>query len=118
MENSTEDFEATSWSGSNIDSEDESPDHGHSPDNINFFSADGHPYQDISFDPKIVVSDHESDEDPTTVGYNEYYDTDEEAYHAEVGIEAKESVTSRIKLDVSTCCKGGHCASMQSEMEC
>ena len=40
VEKSTEDFEATSWSGSNIDSEDESPDHGHSPDNINFFSAD------------------------------------------------------------------------------
>ena len=66
----------------------------------------------------LMVSDHESDEDPTTVGYNEYYDTDEEANHAEVGIEADESVTSRIKLDVSTCCKGGHCPSMQSEMEC
>ena len=117
MENSTEDFEATSWSGSNIDSEDESPDHGHSPDNINFFSADGHPYQDISFDPKIVVSDHESDEDPSTVGYNDY-DTDEEANHAAVEIEAEESVTSRIELDVSTWCKCGHCVTMQSEIEC
>ena len=66
----------------------------------------------------LMVSDHESDEDPTTVGYNEYYDTYEEANHAEVGIEAEESVTSRIELDVSTSCKCGHCASMLSEMEC
>ena len=65
-----------------------------------------------------MVSDHESDEDQSTIGYNEYCDTDEEANHADVGIEAETSVTSRIELDVSTSCKCGHCASMLSEMEC
>ena len=27
----------------------------------------------------LMVSDHSSDEDPSTVEYNEYYDTDKEA---------------------------------------
>ena len=34
---------------SNIDQEDESPDHSYSPDDINFSSTDGRHYQDNSF---------------------------------------------------------------------
>ena len=34
---------------SNMDPEDESPDHGYSPDDINFSITDGHHYQDNSF---------------------------------------------------------------------
>ena len=34
---------------SNMDPEDESPDHGYSPDDINFSSTDGHHYQDNGF---------------------------------------------------------------------
>ena len=40
------------------------------------------------------------------------------ANHGAVEIEAEESVTSRIELDVSTWCKCGHCVTMQSEIEC
>ena len=64
-----------------------------------------------------MVSDHESDEDPSTVGYNDY-DTDDEANNAGVEMEAEDSLTSRIELDVSAWCECGHCMTMQSEIEC
>ena len=34
---------------SNMDPQDDSPEHGYSPDDINFSSTDGHHYQDNGF---------------------------------------------------------------------
>ena len=46
-------------------------------------------------------------QDPSTVGYNDY-DTDEEANNAGVEMEAEDSLTSRIELDVSAWCECGY----------
>ena len=71
-------------------------------------------HQDISADPKLPVSDHGSDDEPSGTGYNDY-DSDE-------GVEQSQSETqnfvTRLDKDVLTWCTCGDCKTMESELEC
>ena len=103
------------WSPTNGDNQDLSFQHNtirSVPENIN--SSDSG-YQDISFDPKIVVSDHEGDDEPSKVGYNDY-DTDDDT--GSMDIDGDQGRFPRIELDVSAWCTCNQCITMDSEIEC
>ena len=71
-------------------------------------------YQDMRFDPKIPESDHESDDEPSTVGYNDY-DTNDE--NISVAAE-QEDFVPRTELEEANWCKCSNCVTMESEIEC
>jgi hypothetical protein len=71
-------------------------------------------YKDISVDPQREGSDHESDDEPSTVGYNDY-DTDEERSYAAVAMENR---VLRTEQNVSIWCRCGNCVTMESDIEC
>ena len=62
--------------------------------------------------PTLVDSDHESDDDPRSVGYNDL-DTDEE-----IDSTATEERVSRREGDESDWCTCGCCATMETEVKC
>ncbi len=71
-------------------------------------------YQNISWDPKIQVSDHSSDDEPSNVGYNDF-DSDVEASELE---SQSGNHVSRLDKSVSSWCVCGNCRTMESELEC
>ena len=72
-------------------------------------------YQDIRFDPKIPVSDHESDDEPSTRGCNDQYDTDDENISAAA---EQNDCVPRTELEEAYWCKCSNCVTMESEIEC
>ena len=70
-------------------------------------------FHDMSLDPQLAVSDHESDEELSIVGFNEY-DTDDDEMGA-VNKEAKP--LRRLKQDPREWCTCENCSVMESEME-
>ena len=65
--------------------------------------------QDISLDPKISVSDHEDDENPSTQGYGSC-DTDED--------ETDVLCTRAVDKESTLWCRCGNCSVMDTEIEC
>ena len=70
-------------------------------------------FHDMSLDPRLPVSDHESDEEMSMVGFNEY-DTDDDEGRV---INDETQPLARLDQDPRDWCSCNNCSVMESEME-